>query len=160
MSKELPSDDDSAGCQSCDCGVEVEKHRIPSHPYHNLLSNMKPLSIQPDEKPEDLRLTVDIPGSSSEPETSTLTLSADSGVPLVSASAAVASIQVNRPTGVTVSIFLSFAHYWLNHHHSIRLLMNFKSLLRYPLWPRTILRVRKTIVTNRYRCLILQCIPT
>ena len=64
---------------------------------------MRPLSIQPDEKPEDLPLTVDIPGPSSEPEPSTLTLSADFAVPLVSASATVASIEVNRPTGVKAS---------------------------------------------------------
>ena len=89
--------------QSCDFGVKVEildRHaasRIPSHPYHNLLRNMKPLSIQPDEKLEDLPLTADIPGPSSEPETSTLTLSADSAVPLVSPSAAVANIQAIDP---------------------------------------------------------------
>ena len=67
---------------------------------------MKPLSIQPDEKAEDLLLTVDVPGLSSEPEISTLILSADSTVPSVSASAAVASIQDNRPTGVTASSFV------------------------------------------------------
>ena len=59
--------------------------------------------MQPDEKPEDLSLTVDTLCPSPQLATPTLTLSADpTVVPLVPASAASASIQVN-PTGVTAS---------------------------------------------------------
>ena len=49
---------------------------------------MKPLSMQPDEKPNYPSLAIDIPGPSSELATSTLTLSADHTVSLVPASAA------------------------------------------------------------------------
>ena len=63
---------------------------------------MKPFSIQHDESPEDLSLTVDT-GPSSELAPSTLTLSADPTVPLVPGSTAAVNTQVNPPTGVTVS---------------------------------------------------------
>ena len=65
--------------------------------------------MQPDEKPKDPSLALDLLGPSSELATSTLTLSADPTVSSVPASAATigaaaASNQVNQPTGVTVSL--------------------------------------------------------
>ena len=63
--------------------------------------------MQPDEKLKDPSAALDILGPSSELATSTLTLSADSTVSSVPASAATigaASNQVNQPTGLTVSL--------------------------------------------------------
>ena len=60
--------------------------------------------MQPDEKPKDSSLALDILGPGFELATSTLTLSADPIVSSVPASAATARNQVNQPTGVTVSL--------------------------------------------------------
>ena len=70
---------------------------------------MKPLSMQPDEKPKYSSMALDILGPGSELATSTLTLSADPIVSSVPARAATigataASNQINQPTGVTVSL--------------------------------------------------------
>jgi hypothetical protein len=86
-----------------------------------LLSDMKP-RFKPDTKARDPSLTIaDTLGLS--PELGTLTLRSQAD----SASAVTTSAQVIQPV---VSLQLSpTQHYWLNHHHLIRLLMDFNSSL-------------------------------
>jgi hypothetical protein len=112
-----------------------------------LLSDMN--HFEPDTKPRDPSLTIaDTLGSSPELGTSTLRSKADP------ASAVTTSAQVIQPV---VSLQLSpTQRYRLNHHRSIRLLMDFKSLPQCQLRRWMILGVRKTTVIN-HPPLLPQC---